>query len=61
MKPKKTLTYEIKAEWVRTISGEDHGQPTAKIIIEFPQVVDDLPAFRAALESVFAEVLEVCK
>ena len=59
--PKKTLTYDIGAEWVSFASGEEHGSPAAHIVIEFPPVVEEVSAFRASLEAVFAEILEICK
>ena len=61
MRPIRVLEYTIPAERYTFLGGDEHGAPSAKIIIEFPQIVEDLPAFRASLESIFAEILEVCK
>jgi len=61
VKPIKILKYTIPAEWTRFPGGNEHGSPSAKIEIEFPQVIGALPEFRASLESVFAEILEACK
>ena len=61
MKPQKTITYEIPSEVKWTRGGEETGSPMAKIVIEFPPIVENLSEFRSSLESVFAEILEACK
>ena len=59
--PKKTWTYDIPAERFSFAGGEERGSPAAHIVIEFPPVVEEISAFRASLEAVFAEILEACK
>lgn len=61
MRPTKVLEYTIPAERYALLGGDEHGAPSAKIIIEFPQIVEDLPAFRASLESIFVEILTQLK
>ena len=61
MHPKKTLTHDIPAERFSFADGEERGSPTVHIVIEFPPIVEDVSAFRASLEAVFAEILEACK
>ena len=61
MNTKKTLTYEITGEQWLAFDGVGYGTPSAKVTIEFPPVVEQMGAFRASLEEVFAEILRACE
>lgn len=61
MKPKKTITYDIPGKRYALADETERGEPTAHIVIGLPPIAEGVSDFRASLETIFAEILEICK